>query len=266
MIVFKTFWKILYKNKLTVMIYTIMLLLFGISNMQTSENNMSFVASKPDVLIVNHDEEKGITEDLIKYITNNSHRVYQDNDEEKINDALFYREVNYVIYIPENYHQDFLDGRNPELTIKSTGDSQASLEEMLLTRYIKTANLYQKEITHEEELIKKINQTLDKQTEVEITSTLDTNALSKVTLYYNFASYSILACLLLIISLILSSFNEKNIRKRIVISNTNNKKHNRILLASNCCYSLVLWLFYVMISFVVLGHVMMTNIRNNIHN
>ena len=154
-----------------------------------------------------------------------------------------------------------MDGRNPELTIKSTGDSQASLEEMLLTRYIKTANLYQKEITHEEELIKKINQTLDKQTEVEIT-----NALSKVTLYYNFASYSILACLLLIISLILSSFNEKNIRKRIVISNTNNKKHNRILLASNCCYSLILWLFYVVISFVVLGHVMMTNIRNNIHN
>ena len=84
MTVFKTFWKILNKNKITVIIYTIMLLIFGASNMQTSENSMNFVASKPDVLIVNLDEEKGITKDLIKYITNNSNIIDIEKTQEKI--------------------------------------------------------------------------------------------------------------------------------------------------------------------------------------
>lgn len=258
MTVFKTFWKILNKNKVIVIIYTVMLLIFGVSNMQTSEKSMNFVASKPDVVIVNYDEEKGITKDFIKYITDNSNIVEIETDEEKINDALFYRDANYVIYIPGNYNKDFMEGKNPQIEIKSTGDYQASLEEMLVSRYIKVANIYQKSIDNEYELIAKINETLSKQAKTEITSKLDTNTISKATFYYNFASYSILSCLLLIISLILSSFNEERTRKRIVVSSTNYKKHNRILLLSNCCYSLILWLFYVIISFIILRDIMTT--------
>lgn len=260
MTVFKTFWKILNKNKVIVIIYTVILLIFGVSNMQTSEKSMNFVASKPDVVIVNYDEEKGITKDFIKYITDNSNIVEIETDEEKINDALFYRDANYVIYIPENYNKDFMEGKNPQIEIKSTGDYQASLEEMLVSRYIKVANIYQKSIDNEYELIAKINETLSKQAKTEITSKLDTNTISKATFYYNFASYSILSCLLLIISLILSSFNEERTRKRIVVSSTNYKKHNRILLLSNCCYSLILWLFYVIISFIILRDIMTTAI------
>ena len=266
MTVFKTFWKILNKNKITVIIYTVMLLVFGISNMQTSEKSMSFVASKPDVLIINNDEEKGITKDFIKYITDNSNIINIENDEEKINDALFYRDVNYVIYIPEKFSEDFMDGKNPQIEIKSTGDYQASYEEMIVSRYIKVANIYQKSITNEDELVNKVNETLSKQADTEITSKIDTNTISKATYYYNFASYSILACLLLIISLILNSFNEEKIRKRIIVSNTNYKKHNRILLLSNCCYSLVLWLLYVIISFVILGDIMWETARNSIYD
>lgn len=265
MTVFKTFWKILNNNKIIIIIYTAMLLIFGVSNMQTSEKSMSFIASKPDILIINQDEEKGITKDLIKYITANSNIIDIDNTEEKINDALFYRDVNYVIYIPKNYNSDFMNGKNPKLEIKSTGDYQASFEEMILYRYIKVANIYQKNIKNEDELIDKINETLSKEAKVNITSKLDTDSLSKATFYYNFASYSILACLLLIISLILSSFNKERIRKRIIVSNTNYKKHNRILLISNCCYSLILWLFYVVISFIMLGNVMTSKTRNYIH-
>lgn len=37
-----------------------------------------------------------------------------------------------------------MEGKNVELEIKSTGDYQASLEEMLVSRYIKVAKIYQK--------------------------------------------------------------------------------------------------------------------------
>ena len=256
MTVFKTFLKILNKNKFIIILYTLFLIFFGGFNMQTSENNTNFVASKPDIMIVNYDEEKGITKDLIKYMEENSNVVDLKNNEDAINDALFYRDVNYVIYIPKNYNKDFMDGKNPEIEIKSTGDYQSSFAEMLLSRYIKVANIYQKSINSEEELISKINETLSKKSEVEITSKLDTNILSKATFYYNFANYSIMACLIYVICLILASFKDIKIQKRTIISSTNYKTLNRQLLLSNSLFSIILWMIYVVLSFILVGDIM----------
>ena len=256
MTVFKTFLKILNKNKFIIILYTLFLIFFGGFNMQTSESNINFVASKPDIMIVNYDEEKGITKDLIKYIEENSNVVDLKNNEDAINDALFYRDVNYVVYIPKNYNKDFMDGKNPEIEIKSTGDYQSSFAEMLLSRYIKVANIYQKSINSEEELINKINETLSKKSEVKITSKLDTNILSKATFYYNFANYSIMACLIYVICLILASFKDIKIQKRTIISSTNYKTLNRKILLSNSLFSIILWMIYVVLSFILVGDIM----------
>lgn len=256
MTVFKTFLKILNKNKAIVIMYTCILLVFGVANMQTSDNSMNFSASKPDIMIVNNDEEKGITKYFIDYIKENANIIELKSDEDSINDGLFYRDVNYVIYIPENYRMDFLNNENPNIEIKSTGDYQASLAEMITGRYLKTASIYKDSIKNEEELIDKIDETLSKQAKVEITSKLDTNSLSKAAFYFNFESYSLLACLIYVICLILSTFNNEKIRKRIIISSTDYKKNNRILLLSNCLYSLVVWIFYLIISFIIIGNAM----------
>ena len=256
MIVFKTFLKILNKNKFIIITYTAFLIGFGGFNMQTSENNMNFVASKPDILIVNKDAETKITKNLIQYITNNSNIIDIKDDEEARNDALFYRDVNYIIYIPENYSKDFLNGKDPKIEIKTTKDYQASFAEMLLSRYIKVASTHRNSTKDEEELVKRINETLQNKLEVEITSKLDITALSKATFYYNFANYSILACLVYVITLILSSFRNKKIQKRTTVSSMNYKRFNRELLLSNSIFSVVLWGLYVLLSFILIGKTM----------
>lgn len=258
MTVFKTFLRVLNKNKFVIIMYTAILIFFGGFNMQTSDNSTNFVASKPDILIINQDEEKGLTQNLIDYIKGNSNIIEIENNEEAINDALFYRDVNYIIYIPENFREDYLNGENPKIQIKSTGDYQASYAEMMLERYMKVANVYQGNVTSEEELINKINETLSEQTEVEITSKLDTDNLSKATFYYNFASYSILAGCVYVICLMLSSFKEEKIRKRTIISSMNYKTYNRQLLLSNTLFAIVMWVFYVALSFLLIGGVMFT--------
>ena len=129
---------------------------------------------------------------------------------------------------------------------------------MMLERYVKVANIYQKNISDEQELIEKINETLAKQTEVEITSGLDTNQLSKAAFYYNFANYSILAGCVYVICLILSSFKEEKIAKRTSVSSMNYKTHNRQLLVANTLLAIGLWIFYVLLSFILIGDVMLT--------
>ena len=256
MTVFKAFLKVLNKSKTIILLYTVILIFFGVFNMQTSENSTNFVASKPDILIINKDKEEGITKNLIDYIKQNSNIIEIEDNEQAIEDSLFYRDVNYIIYIPVEYREKFLNGENPEIEIKTTGDYQASLAQMLLERYIKTANLYKQNILDEDELIKKINETLAKQTDVEITSKLDSNSLNKASQYYNFANYSILAGCVYVICLILSSFKEKKIDKRTIVSSMNYKEHNRKLLLSNGLFACCLWIFYVAVSFVLIGDIM----------
>ena len=258
MTVFKTFLKILNKNKFIIILYTVLLLVFGGLNMSTSENNVNFVSSKPSIYIVNYDEEVSITEDLIKYMKKNCKYIELDESEDAINDAIFYRDVNYVIYIPEGYHDDFFSS-DMELNVKSAGDYQASLAEMMLKRYINVANIYKKSISDVKELLKEVNKTLNKKGNVVMTSKVDKSAVDKASFYFNFESYSILACLIYVICIVSSSFNNEKIRKRTVISSTSYKKNNRLLLLSNCLYSTIVWLFYLILSWFLIGKIMFTS-------
>lgn len=258
MTVFKTFWKVVKKYKGTIILYTVMLIVFGGINMATGDNQIDFVDSKPDVLIVNQDEGKGITENLINYIEDNCNIIDLEQDEEAINDALFYRDVNYVIYIPKGYRKDVLDGKNPELDIKSTGDYQASLAEMMLSRYVETQNVYVKGLENEADIIKAINDNFSKKTSVEMISKLDTGKTGKATLYFNFASYSIMAVVIFIICLVLSSFHEKTVNKRTIISSINYKTHNRLILFASFAYSVIVWALFLIVGMILLGDIMLT--------
>ena len=139
MTVFKTFLKILKKNRGMVIFYTVLLLVFGGINMSANKPTTEFEATKPSVLIVNKDEEVGITKDFIKYIKENSETPKIADNEEARNDALFYSDVSYIVYIPENYHNDFMAGNAPELEIKRTGDYTSEYAEMLVKRYLSVA-------------------------------------------------------------------------------------------------------------------------------
>ncbi|MDD6224175.1 MAG: hypothetical protein PUB18_04150, partial [bacterium] len=100
MTVFKAFLKVLKSCKIPIILYTLCLVLFSVFFVETNDSSTNFVASKPDVLIVNYDEEIGITKGLIDYIKQNSNIIELKNDENVIRDALFYRDINYIIYIP----------------------------------------------------------------------------------------------------------------------------------------------------------------------
>lgn len=256
MTVFKTFFRIVNKLKPTIILYTALLIIFGAVNMKTSDNNINFVNSKPDILIINQDVNKGLTKNLIDYMKKNSNIVKVENNEEKINDALFYREVSYVIYIPKDYRKNVLLEKNPKLDIKKTDEYDAHLSEMMLKRYIKLQNIYNKEAGSEDELITLINDNINDDVNIKITSKVDTSKTYNIAYYFNFASYSILAIIIYIICLVLCSFKEESISKRINISSINYKSHNNKILLASIVFSSIVWLLFVIIGVIVVGDIM----------
>lgn len=250
MTVFNTFWKVINKYKGTIILFTVMLVAFGGINTTSSNNSLDFTNNKPDILIINNNQNKGLTKNLISYLKENTN-VKNIKEEEEIDDALFYRQVNYIIYIPKNYRNDILSGINPKIDIKTTGDYDSSLAEMILTRYLKTQEVYSKTTSNEEELIGKINTNLKTKSEVSITSTVNTDKTSKASRYYNFASYSIMYTIIFIICMVLSSFNEKVIKKRTIISSMNYKTHNKLILKASFLYSIIVWLLFMVLGIIL---------------
>ena len=256
MTVFKTFWKIVNKYKGTIILYTVMLISFGGINLASNDTTTTFTSTLPNIAIVNNDQKSVLTNNLISYLSENSKVVDIENDEEKINDALFYRDVSYVVYIPKNYTNDVLKGMNPTIDIKSTNDYTSSLEEMMLTDYLNLQNTYLKLTTDQAKLTNYINDTLKDKSEVVLTSKVDTKSLSKVSRYFNFASYSILAVVIFIITLVLTSFKEKTVNKRIVVSSMNYKKYNKYIMLSSIIYVLFVVILYTILGFIVFGNIM----------
>lgn len=258
MTVFNTFWKVINKYKGTIILFTVMLVAFGGINTTSSNSTVDFTNSKPDIAIVNKDENKGLTKNLISYLKKNTNIKDIKAEEEALDDALFYREVNYIIYIPKNYRSDVLAGKTPDIDMKTVGDYTSSLAEMLLTRYLKIQSIYSKNISNEQELVKAINQNLSKTAEITITSKVDTSKTSKVSRYFNFASYSIMFIIIFVICMVIASFNEKTIKKRTIISSMNYKTHNKYILRASFIYSSLVWLLYMILGIVLFSSTMLS--------
>jgi len=259
MTVFKTFLKILRKNMAMIIVYTLILVIFGGFSMQSQDKSLSFSAIKPDVLIINKDDEIGITKGFIDYLKENTNTPTVEDSDEARDDALFYNETDYIIYIPDNFNKDFMLGNIDNIEVKKGNNFNAAYTDMLINRYLKIASTYRNSVSTQDELVNKINDTLKNNTEIEITTKLDTTALEQADFFFNFESYSMLVCLIFIISLILSIFNSENIRKRNVISSTSYRKNNRILLLSNLLYAFIIWLIYLVLGIIILGDILWTS-------
>lgn len=248
MTIFKTYWKIVKKNIGIIILYTVMLLVFGTMNLKANKNSFEFISSKPDIIIVNNSSGI-ITDNLISYLKTNAN-VKNITNENDIDDAVFFRDANYVIYIPKEFENKIENGKEFNIDIKTNNSYDSYIASELLNKYLdvfsKYMNLYNDKIL----AIQKLDNTLNKKASVVIES--KTNLNSKTSLFYNFSSYSIMAIVIYIICLVLSSFNDEKISKRTNVSGMSYKTFNNYLYISSFTFTFIIFIVYLILSFLIL--------------
>ena len=248
MTIFKTYWKIVKKNIGIIILYTVMLLVFGTMNLKANKNSFEFISSKPDIIIVNNSSGI-ITDNLISYLKTNAN-VKNITNENDIDDAVFFRDANYVIYIPKEFENKIENGKEFNIDIKTNNSYDSYIASELLNRYLdvfsKYMNLYNDKIL----AIQKLDNTLNKKADVVIENKTSLN--SKTSLFYNFSSYSIMAIVIYIICLVLSSFNDEKISKRTSVSGMNYKTFNNYLYISSFTFTFIIFIVYLILSFLIL--------------
>ena len=104
MTVFKNYFKIVKQFLPVIMMYTVIFTFFAILATSNTQTNV-FTLSKPKVVVINNDEKGELSSTFIKYVEQNSEIVEIGESEEEISDTLFYREVNYILIIPERVYR-----------------------------------------------------------------------------------------------------------------------------------------------------------------
>ena len=253
MIVFRNYFKVLKKQKGVILLYTGILLLFTLFSSQSNNNVSSFSAVKPDVAVINLDEKTEIVDNFYDYLKENSELMEIENDDEKIDDALFYQQVDAVIYIYDGYSKDYLNNQEKELKVKYGTNAFSSYASMLLEKYFKVANISNDTIKEQDKLIDSINKSLKSTTNVEVKSTLDTTALETASYFYTYSNYSILSICIYITAIILLRFNQEKIRKRNVISSKKNSSIIRELYLANLCFGFIVWICLNLLALFIIG-------------
>lgn len=250
MTVFKTIFKIMWKEKFQIILYTSIILLLCILNQTSNQQNPgTFIDSKTDLLIVNKYEEDEITKGFTDFMKDHANIKKIDlNDEEAIDDALFYREVNYVIYIPKDFSEKIVNGETPTMEYKTTGDINSTFAEMLINKYIKTLAIYGP-YYNKTELINKVNETLNNNIDIKLKTKLDTEQITIATSYFNFTNYAVIIVGVYVTVIVLADMKKETIAKRNNISSYKPSKLNKDLLIANGIFMILLWVLY----FIIIG-------------
>lgn len=252
MTVFKTYLKILEKKKITLILYTcIMMVILGF-NFKTNSSKGEFISKKPSIFVINQDENSVLSEHFLSYLNENAIVKNVKN----VEDALFYRQISYAIVIPKGFEQNILTGQKVVLDITSASSKERGLTDTILDSYLRLVNMFATVYDEPEQITKAMDASFAAKINVNLLQGDVADGLDNAVKYFNFANYSILMCCILAITTVMMAFKKAEVHKRTVISSMNFKRYQSILTMSNGVYALLLWMFYSILAFAFVGSVM----------
>lgn len=257
MIVFKTYFRIIKKQFVQLSIYLIVFMALAIlfTFIGSDKSVDTFTQSKAKVAFINQGQDTVLIQGLKDYLSEHSIFVELGDNTVELQDALFFREVEYIARIPADFTKDFMSGKVVGLDKTTVSGSISGIyTDMLVNKYLNTARLYAKNykgIT-QEELVEQVDKDLAIETKVEMKVFKGKAADSTATRsFYNFMPYVLINIIILGVSSIMMVFNDVKLKGRNLCSPVSNTSVNIQILLGNIVFSVSCWAFLVIISFIL---------------
>lgn len=262
--VFKTYFKIIKKQLGQLSIYVVIFMALAVvfTNTGPTTNLTDFTQSKTRVAFINEDENSILVEGFKEYLGKHSIYVELENNTDKLQDALFFRDVEYIAKIPKGFTKDILAGKNSQIEKTVVSGSTSSIyTDMLVNKYYNTVKLYlsnYKDIT-QAELVKQVAKDLKVETLVHMQRAEEKRAdTGYLSFFFNFFAYTLICVIVLGVSSIMMVFNNKNLKRRTLCSPIKNISINLQILLGNIVYSIVCWGLMIIGSFILYKEQMLT--------
>lgn len=216
--VFKAYFKIIRHNLTGTIIYFFVFLLVSVL-LTLSGNKVpqqeEFKQSSARITIVNEDQPSAMVNGLIALL-GKQYEIIDIASAEAIQEALFYREIEYALRIPAGFADAFYLPQPLQLDSNQVPDSYiGTYVDLSINQYLNTLRLYGNyDSAQQEAQIQLVSAMMEQHTPVMLKEQQPVVQKDILFRYVNNTSYIILAAILFCITSFMIQFNEPEIRKR----------------------------------------------------
>lgn len=262
--VYKAFFKVIYKNIVQIMIYVVVFLFLavGLASTNIKQVNTNFTETKIKMVFINNDTGSPVAEGLKNYLSKNASIVDMPDERQRLQDALFFREVEYIARVPKGFTDALLQGKAVQLEKTAVPGSASEIYiDNIINKYLNTAKVYINSTDNlsDEQLLSHIENDLQQKTQVELNNReKEVSKSEKATIYFNYLAYSLFAVLIQGVSAVLMVFNNKDIKRRNLCTPVRTGNMNFQMIMGNLSFSVLAWLVMILASFIMYGSYMFT--------
>ena len=229
MTVFRLYWRIFWKNSVIALIYFMVFIVLGLIQVQNyPEDEFSFSIVKTKIVFVDRDNTE-ITQGLKSYLE--KYAIYKDIEEGKIEEALFYNEIELYVEIPEGFTEALKEGEILPIGIK-TG-SQAPRAHIITRTIQKYSHLAHVHINNGQDSKPWFPSSGISWTGKRLFRSRRAGRICRNPCTISITGLSALALIISVISVIMLAFKPLEIKRRNLLSSISNRKMNLILLFCN---------------------------------
>ena len=255
--VFKVYFKIIKANMKQISIYLAVFLVvaFAYSMSIKPKGEENFSQTKTNIAFINLGENTALTQGFKEYLSKYVNFIEIENKQDKLQDALFFRDVEYILTIPKDFTKDFLQGKPVEVEKTIVPNSTTRMYvDMAVNKYLNLARVYVNNLPGitEENLVKAVAKGVTSEAQVQLKTfgaKKQNNAFAVS--YFNYLAYSLYAILILGVSSTLMVFNDKNINRRNLCSPMKNRTFNLQMIMANLIFALVSYVALVSLGFII---------------
>lgn len=265
--VFKLCMKVYKKSLPVMMIYFVVFIALTavMSSVQGDRPDQGFEQSKAEVAFFSEEDTPLVT-GLKAEIGKVSNFVNVKNDESSIQDALYFRRVNYIIRIPAGFSDSVITGKPMTLEVTSLPQSTSSVYvDLRVNHYLNTVRLLvagggEKVGSgletgggnlSQEAIIAATAKALDRETTVSQLKGEKTKTKSQsMGFSFNYLAYTMMFVLIMGMSLVMLILKKTDIKRRNAVSPLTSGNINRQLLAANLLFAFISWMILVAVSLI----------------
>ena len=253
--VFKAFFKILNKNKTAMIVYMViyLALTFVLSSNGQKNDTSDFSKVCMEIGVENQDNGK-LGEALVAYLEKENEIKDIPKEREDLLDAMYYRDIQYVLIIPEDFTEKFLAGEREEVLEGTVvpGNNTAYLAKMEIDEFLQKLGMYIDGGYEPEQAAQKTRDNMEKESKVECLSVEDSGTKPAAAYFFDYIPYIFLCIMMVSLSGVLIIFNEKNLDARNRCSSMSFFQRNLqmvlgslgIMLLEYGVFMLVAWIMY----------------------
>ena len=258
--VFRACFKVIRKNLPSMMIYfmVFLFLMLMLTLFYKAPADDLFHQVRPRIAVFNEDAGDPFSDSLQAWLGNTAQVIAVPDELEKIQDALFYRDISYILRIPAGFGDKVLSGQTDSLYLDRTliPDSWEGITmDLLVERYVNLSALFAATLKDMavSELNAAVQESLAQEASIQLQVT-ETQPFNRTTYYFIYMAYAMMAVMILGITSVLLVFNQPDLRSRNLAAPVNLFRFNGQLVLGLLLFAIAAWLVMFLVSLAMDGY------------